>query len=121
MDDLELEAKKVISALVTSERYLIAQWKTFDVISAAIQKERMRFYFSMGDEKIARINNRMQDRVFARKKHSARKNLLLCRLASLTNQYSAGPVIGPPSAEVRYPSGSITKTAIIAPPFVGVT
>ena len=36
-------------------------------------------------------------------------------------KYSAGPVIGPPGAEVRYSSGSITKTAIIAPPFVGVT
>ena len=47
---LELKAKKSISEVVTSERDLISQWHAFEVYSAAVQKERMRYYFSLSDD-----------------------------------------------------------------------
>ena len=50
VDDLELKAKKSISEVVTSERDLISQWHAFDAYSAAVQKERMRYYFSLSDD-----------------------------------------------------------------------
>ena len=72
-EDSERKAKKFISAIVLHEKDLMAQWNTFDLITTAVQKERMRFYFKLGDDEMSTINSQSQDKAFARKIQGARK------------------------------------------------
>ena len=72
-EDSERKAKKFISAIVLHEKDLMAQWNTFDLITTAVQKERMRFYFKLGDDEMSTISSQSQDKAFARKIQGARK------------------------------------------------
>jgi hypothetical protein len=62
-----LKAKKAILEVIIGESNLISQWQAFEVFSAAIQMERMRYNFSLSDDEIAILNNRMKDKDIARK------------------------------------------------------
>lgn len=68
IDDLELRAKKAISEVVMSEKDIFSQWQAFDLVSATVLTERMRYFFSLTKDEIAILNFRIQDKAMAGKK-----------------------------------------------------
>ncbi len=65
--------EKFIAAIVLNEKDLTSQWDAFDSITADVKKERLRFYFTLGDDEQSTIKSHMQNKTFGRVIKGVRK------------------------------------------------